>query len=165
MTKFSNFIVFLFGILLLAAISFTLVQRYFPEVDTSPKTSIVIPECDLPALRIPPGDEFRDLLNKIYNDGGVEAVRVYVEKEFVPGRTLILVPSHAAEPERERVLVDREVRRCDRHGTALLEKAPVVPRSSATLTVDDSVSLYNWQHTEIMEPFNLVAWCVYPPRA
>ncbi len=161
MTKFSSFLVFLFGALLLVVLGVTIVQRFMPGQKAPEFEGDAIPHSDLPALVIESSEVFHAQLDSLYKDhGGLDGVRGHVEKEFVPGRTLILASTYKTEPAREFVVVDREVRRCDGEGAVMFNEAPVVSRASATLRMGKDGTLQSWSRLQIEMPFVLNAWCL-----
>ena len=168
MTKFSNFLVFAFGGLLLIVAGVFLVsnllERWAPRPVSSGEATLELPECDLEPLRIEPGAQFHEHLDSIYAaTGGLGGVAGHAIKEFVPGRRLILIPLRKSDPPRSFLIVDRELRRCDRNGTALLEEAPVVQRLSSNLRMGSDSVLLTWTRPMLREPFTLTAWCVPAP--
>ncbi|CAN5892029.1 hypothetical protein BH11VER1_BH11VER1_01000 [soil metagenome] len=158
MTKFSSFLVFLFGILLLLAVGFTIVQRFLPKPPNSAAELIALPKSDLPDLLIPPTEDFYLQLDKLTEAQTLDALHDYVEREMVPGRTLILSASHKSESPRRLTIIDREVRRTNAQGVALLDKAPIVPRSSPNLRVGDEVILQTWTRRHISLPYYISVW-------
>jgi hypothetical protein len=158
MTKFSTFLVFLFGILLLLAVGFTIVQRFLPKPPKSAAEMLALPKSDLPDLTIPPNEEFHLYLDKLTESQTLDELRDYVEREFVPGRTLILAASHNSEQPRTLIIIDREVRRTNAQGVTLLDKAPLVPRSSPDLRVGDEVLLQTWSRPHISMPYSISVW-------
>lgn len=162
MTKFSSFLVFLFGILLLLAVGFTIVQRFLPAPPKSAAELIALPKTDLPDLTIPPNEEYYLYLDKLTDAQTLDALRDYVEREFVPGRTLVLAPSHKSESARRLKIIDREVRRTNAQGVTLIDKAPVVPRSSPDLRVGDEVILQTWSRPHMSLPYYISVWGIEP---
>lgn len=158
MTKFSSFIVFLFGILLLLAVGFTLVQRILPKPPKTAAEMMVMPKSNLPDLTIPPAEDFYTHLDKLTESQTLDALQDYVERELVPGRTLVLAASSKSESSRRLTIIDREVRRTNAQGVALLDKAPVVPRSSPNLRVGDEVILQTWTRAHISTPYSITVW-------
>lgn len=158
MTKFSTFIVFLFGSLLLLAVGFTLVQRFLPKPPKSAAEMIALPKSDLPDLTIPPTEDFYLHLDKLTEAETLDAVRDYVEREFVPGRTLILAASHKSESPRRLTIIDREVRRTNAQGVTLLDKAPIVPRASTNLKVGPDVIMQTWSRPHVSLPYFINVW-------
>lgn len=158
MTKFSTFIVFLFGILLLLAVGFTLMQRFLPKPPKTAAEMVELPKSDLPDLTIPTNEEFYLYLDKLAETDNLEAIRGYVEKELVPGRTLILASSHKSESSRRLTLIDREVRRTNSQGVTLMDKAPIVPRSSSNLRVGPEVIMHTWVRPHGSMPYYINVW-------
>ncbi len=158
MTKFSSFLVFLFGILLLLAVGFTIVQRFLPKPPKSAAEMLALPKSDLPDLSIPTTEDFYLHLDKLTDAQTLDALRDYVEREFVPGRTLILAASHKSEPPRRLTIIDREVRRTNAQGVTLLDKAPIVPRASTNLKVSEEVIMQNWSRPHGTLPYFINVW-------
>lgn len=158
MTKFSSFLVFLFGILLLLAVGFTIVQRFLPKPPKTAAEMFDLPKSDLPDLPIPPNEEFYFQLDKLAESQNLDAVRAYVERELVPGRTIILAPAHQSESSRKLLIIDREVRRTNAQGVTLLDKAPIVPRSSTNLKVGPEVIMQTWTRPHATLPYYISVW-------
>lgn len=158
MTKFSSFLVFLFGILLLLAVSFTIVQRFLPKPPKTAAELFELPNSDLPDLPIPPNEEFYFQLDKLAESQNLDAVRDYVTREFVPGRTIILAATHKGESSRRLMIIDREVRRTNTQGVTLLDKAPIVPRSSSNLRVGPEVIMQTWTRPHVTLPYYISVW-------
>lgn len=160
MTKFSSFLVFLFGILLLLAVGFTIMQRFLSKPPKTAAEMFDMPKSDLPDLPIPPNEEFYLNLDKLAESPNLDAVRDYVERELVPGRTIILAPSHKSESSRKLMIIDREVRRTNTQGVTLLDKAPIVPRSSTNLRVGPEVIMQTWPRPHASLPYYISVWCM-----
>src|SRR5476651_2169621 len=102
----------MFGILLLLVIAASFVMRWTaPPVANGPKAHTVPPHCDLPALNVGTVEQFAQKLDGVFESGGIEGVREYVEKEFVPGRTIVITPALSGDTPSEMALIDRELRR------------------------------------------------------
>jgi len=164
MSKFISFLVFLFGIALLVVTLFTIGQRFFePAQEETPK--VTRPASDLPTLQLGTLEEFNAKLDGLYNEQRLDAVSDYIAKEFVPGRTIILSANSVDEPNKEWLILDREVRQSLRDGGVLMEKAPVLARANATLQVDDDVQLKTWSRLGGIQPFTVTIWGVAPPSS
>lgn len=120
---------------------------------------MVIPKCDLAPLPLGTREQFLAQLDKFYAAGGLDAVRDYVEKEWVPGR-LLKGTVFAGEVSAGHI-IDREVRRCDRQGALLLDKAPVLPRVTPDNRMgQQQVSLETWTRLDNQQPYELMLWYV-----
>lgn len=160
-TKFTSAVVFTFGILLLLVIAASFVMQWTAApVENGPKARTIPPKCDMPALNVGTVEQFAQRLDSIFNTGGIDAVREYVEKEFVPGRTIIITSALAGNTPSEMALIDRELRRCDTEGAALLGVAPVLQRATATASMNDDVQLSHQSRLQLREPFYLTTWWV-----
>jgi len=159
MKQVSSFLVFSLGILLLVVSLYTLGKRLFDSPNRPAQTALEIPTSDLPALYLNTTEEFHRQLDKVYDaGGGLDSVRNYVVQEFVPGRKIVLRSNFAGEPDREFIIVDRELRRCNADGGALLEKAPIAPRLGASQQATERATLQNWTRTNHQFPFFLTVW-------
>ncbi len=158
MTKLSSFLAFLFGALLLLAVGFSIVQRFLPKPRKTAAEMMELPTSNLSALRIPPNDEFYFNLDKLTESENLDAIRDYVKREFVPGRTLILTSAYKSEPTRVLKIIDREVRRTNKLGVTLLDKAPIVPRSSSNLRVGPEVIVQTWTRPHASLPYFIIVW-------
>jgi hypothetical protein len=162
MSKFATFLVFVFGVFVMIAIAVIFTQRtFFPAPPAPPEEQIVIPECTRPSLEIGTREQFGARLSKLAAQGGLEAVKEFVEKEIVPGRALLAAGS-ASEPETERLVLDRELRSCDSEGVTPLNKPPLVPRASAALRDSAKIQIQTWPRLEGPQPFMLTIWWVAP---
>ena len=90
----------------------------------------------------------------------MQSVRSYVESAFVPGRVIILPATLPGERAAEHVLLDREMRRCDSQGVAVIEQAPVLPRAVAHLRLGDDSTIHTWRRLELPQPFYINVWWV-----
>jgi hypothetical protein len=160
MSKFSSFIVFALGFAIIAVTLVTIIQKeFFPEPPPPPEERIVIPKTDLPPLDLGTREQFLANLDQIFAAGGLSAVHDYVEKEWVPGRLLKGSVFSTSDTAAARI-IDREVRRCDRQGAALLDKAPVLSRVTPDLHVGRQGRLETWTRLESLQSFMLTVWYV-----
>jgi hypothetical protein len=160
MSKFSSFIVFAFGLVLIVGTMVAIVRtRFFPEPPPPPEERLVLPNSDLEPLDVGTRDEFLAQLDKIFLAGGLDEIHDYVEKEWVPGR-LVRASIFATQDLARARIVDREVRRCDRQGIDIMDKAPVLARATPDLHVGKSVHLETWMRAEGTESFHLIVWFV-----
>src|SRR6218665_2207125 len=120
MTKFSSFIVFLFGLALIAGMIFMIAQRFIPKEEVVVE-QLVLPKNDMPALELPSHEAYLEQLVQMYRDGHLEAIREHVVNDFMLGRTLVIKSNHPSEQDRIFVMLDRDVRRCDQQGVAMME--------------------------------------------
>lgn len=158
MSKFSTFLVFVFGIFVMVAVTVMLAQKVFsPPQQAKREERIVLPQNDMPRLDIGGSDAMAKRLDKLFAEGGIDAVKQYVEAEFATGRKILLGPGTA--PVR---IVDREIRRCDASGVALMDRPPVLPRKSATLRLDDTCTMETWTRAEPAQPYLINVWVSYP---
>jgi hypothetical protein len=163
-TKFTSFIVFLFGILLLLVIAASFIMRWIePSSSGGPKARTVPPACDLPALNVGTKEEFAQKLDSLFDKDGVDGVREFVEKEFIAGRLLIIAPTVSGELPAEMVIIDREVRLCDENGAEQMSVGPVVPRASGTPLMGDDVRLSSWSRVHLSKPLKITTWWVQRP--
>lgn len=161
MTKFSSFLVFFIGIVLLVIVGVMMVQRFLPAAKKGADAEVVVPESSLPPLIIESKEQFHARLDNIFRDvAGLSGISGFVEREFVPGRVLILAATHKSEGAREFVILDREVRRCDDDGVVLLGQPPVVPRTSKSLHMGGNGVILTWSRLQLDRPFILTTWCV-----
>lgn len=159
MSKLSSYLVFLFGLGLMGLLIFTVAQRFLQR-EKAPEVRLhEMPVSGKPALELTTYEGFVEKVGKLYKQNGMEEIKAFVEKEFVPGRKLLFKSLHASEPDRAKIVLDREMRRCDQQGVTLMELAPVVPRGGG-VKIDGKVELVTWQHTRIREPVTIVTWCV-----
>ena len=161
-TKFTSFVVFLFGILLLLVIAATFVADWLkvPVGSSGLKVRTIPPPCTLAELNVGTGEQFMQMLDSLYERGGLDAVRDYVEKELVPGRLIVITSMPATDPPVEMMLIDREVRRCDLEGSVVLSVAPVLSRATAVPVMADDVKLTSWLRLQVKEPFVITTWWV-----
>ena len=160
MSKFSSFLVFAFGLVLIVITAITIVRReFFPEPPPPPEERIEIPQTDLAPLDLGTRDQFMAQLDQLFTSGGLDAVHDYVEKEWVPGRLLRGSVFSTADVANARI-IDRELRRCDRQGAALMDKAPVLPRVSPDLHVGRKGHLETWTRIKELQSFYLTVWFV-----
>jgi hypothetical protein len=160
MSKFSSFLVFSFGILLLVVSIFKLGQGLLTQDRNVSEPEMVLPVSDLPPLHLGQTEAFHEQMDKLFANSGLDGVKAYVAQEFVPGRHIIISSSFVSEPDREYVLLDREMRRCNPDGGALMDKSPVVPRAAASLQINSKVAIHTWTRKEAPLPFYITAWCV-----
>ncbi len=159
MTKLSSFLVFAFGIFLIVAIVVLSFKQSQPVSGRPSSTSKAeLPQSDMLPLELGTPDQFIKELDKMFASGGLASVRDYVEAEMVPGRLLIYGKSVGGETPRTYRLIDRELRHCDRNGATILNKAPVLARSSAMMKVDDSVLIENWRRQDVSQPYSFTVW-------
>ncbi len=160
MSKFSSFVVFALGIGIIVVTLVTIVQKqFFPEPPPPPEEVIVIPKTDLPPLDLGTRDQFLAHIDQIFNAGGLGAIHDYVEKEWVPGRLLKGSVFSTADVSAGHI-IDREVRRCDRQGSAMVDKAPVLSRVMPDLHVGRQGRLETWTKIESLQSFMLTVWYV-----
>ena len=160
MSKFSSFLVFVFGLFLMIAVAVIFTQKsFFPPPPAPPEERLVLPVCNLPSLEIGTREQFGTRLSKVALADGLDGVKAYVEKEIVPGRSLLTSDS-AADAMEERRIVDREVRQCDGDGVAPLDKPPVVARASPNLHAPGNLRIQSWTRSEGHRPFTLTIWWV-----
>ncbi len=160
MSKFSSFVVFAFGLALIAITLVTIVRtRFFPEPPPPPEERTVVPNSALAPLDVGTRDQFLTQLDQLYTAGGLDAVHDYVEKEWVPGRLVRGGIFSTADIVGARI-IDREVRRCDHQGAALIDKAPVLPRVTPDLRVGRNGHLETWTRLQEVQPFYLTVWFV-----
>jgi hypothetical protein len=98
MMKFSSFLTFVFGVLVMLAIGYIFVEKSMNPNENNKFERTVLPESNLPALTIGSQEQFLAQLDRLYDAGGVQAVSSYIEKEFVPGRTLVIPSTYMTEP-------------------------------------------------------------------
>lgn len=160
MSKFSSFIVFALGFAIIVVTLVTIVRKeFFPEPPPPPEERIVIPKTDLAPLDLGTREQFLAHLDQLFNVGGLGAIHDYVEKEWVPGRLLKGSVFSTADVSEARI-IDREVRRCDRQGSALLDKAPLLSRVTPDLHVGRQGHLETWTKLESQQSFVLTVWYV-----
>lgn len=159
MTKLSSFLVFAFGIFLIAAILIISFKRSTPSSSSaSGNTEAVVPQSKLSPLKLGSGEQFMREMDKLFASGGMPAVRDFVETELVPGRLVIYGRADGAGAPQTYRLIDREIRRCDRGGATLLDQPPVLARSSAMLRIEDNEGLETWQRLEARQPYSITVW-------
>jgi hypothetical protein len=162
MSKFSSFLVFAFGLVLILAMAFTIVRsKFFPPAPPPPEERTLVAKSDLPPLDAGTRDQFLAQLDQLYTSGGLDAVRDYVAKEWMPGRVVRGNIFSTADVTSARI-IDREVRRCDRQGGALLDKAPILPRSTPDLHIGREAHLETWTRIKDLQSFSfyLTVWYV-----
>ena len=160
MMKFSSFLTFVFGVLVMLAIGYIFVEKSMNPNENNKFDRTVLPESNLPALTIGSQEQFLAQLDRLYEAGGVQAVSSYIEKEFVPGRTLVIPSTYMTEPAQQMVLLDREIRRSNREGAVMIEIPPVLNRVNASIHPGDDTVLRTWSRNTIQQPFNLTVWWV-----
>ncbi len=160
MMKFSSFLTFVFGILVIMGIAYIFVEKAMGPAEHSRFDRTVLPESTLPALTIGSQEQFLAQLDRLYDAGGVQAVSAYVEKEFAPGRTLIIPSTYMTEPAQQFVLLDREIRRCNSEGAVLIEISPILSRVNASIHPGDDAVLRAWSRNTLQQPYNLTVWWV-----
>lgn len=161
MTKFSTFLVFALGAVLIIIVGINTVKHFMPEPPRPGDEAAQLPPSDLPPLAVGTQAVFEVQLDRLFTEGGgVDGVKKFVEEEFKPGRELAVAPSGRMEMERRLGIVDRELRRCDRNGAVMLEQEPVVPRISAKPQVGNKGVLQSWVRPHLEVPLHLTVWCV-----
>ena len=164
MNKFSSFIVFAFGIVILAVIAMTMIRRVGETTQQKAerlrlvKTELV--KCDMPTLEIGTQEQFHQKLDSLFDAGGVAAVRDYVSKEFVPGRAISFPSNVPGDPPFLHILVDREIRRCNEDGVIIMDMPPVLSRSASNMKLGNDALIQRWSRTASHDPYNLTVWWV-----
>jgi hypothetical protein len=164
MSKFSSFIVFAFSIVILVVIAVTMVRRAVEtNVEKQERLGIVKTElvpCDLPALEIGTQEQFHQQLDRLFDAGGITAVRDFVTKEFVPGRGVSSPSNVPGEPPIVHLLVDREIRRCNDEGVIIMDMPPVLPRLATNMKLGNDALIHRWSRTSSHSPYHLTVWWV-----
>jgi hypothetical protein len=160
MTKFASFLVFALGLMLIGATIFMFVKK----VNTPPRSmranqELQLPACDLPPLELGTRDKFMEMLDSMSVTGGLGAVQKYVDKEFVPGR-LITGGQSPGGGVRAHRLIDREIRQTDREGGALLDRPPVLARSSPMMRASDESQIESWPRLNSHPAYALTVWWI-----
>ena len=99
-------------------------------------------------------------LDERFEKGGLAAVRDFVEKEFVPGRSIVMPSNVPGEPLPSFSLIDREIRRCNTDGAVVLDAPPVLARGMATMKLGNDSLIETWSRTSINDPYQLTVWWV-----
>jgi hypothetical protein len=164
MTKFSSFVVFAFGIVILVVIVFTMVSRIAETRQEKAQRlgavrTEVVP-CDLPPLSLGTQDQFNQHLDKLFGTGGMSAIRDYVNKEFVPGRTFTIPATSVGDRPFTYILVDREIRRCSSEGVIMMDVPPPLPRLVANMKLGNDAQIEHWSREASHDPFRLTVWWV-----
>lgn len=158
MSKFTSFVVFSFGLFLIGAVSVLVVQKHFFPPPLKPvEEQMRLPPTDLPPLEMEVSEEFEKSLDQMFESGGIEAVKQFVQKQFVPGR-VVRVDLPQAGPTGEVQLVDREIRPCDLNGAVMLEKPPLLPRLMVAQNMGEGVFLATWSRVDTRKQFVFNAW-------
>jgi hypothetical protein len=160
MTKFSSFLVYTFGIALIGFLVFTIVRsNFFPPPPPPVEERTLITKSELAPLEVGTRDQFSSQLDQLYAAGGLDAVRDYVAKEWVPGRLVHGSIFTVLDVTTARI-IDREVRRCDQQGSAMPNKPPVLARSAPELHIGREARLETWTRLKEMQSFYLTVWYV-----
>lgn len=164
MNKFTSFIVFAFSIVIMVVIVFTMIRRASEtKEEQAERLGIVKTElvrCDLPTLDLGNQEQFNASLDERFEKGGLAAVRDFVEKEFVPGRSIVMPSNVPGEPLPSFSLIDREIRRCNTDGAVVLDAPPVLARGMATMKLGNDSLIETWSRTSINDPYQLTVWWV-----
>lgn len=159
MSKFATFLVFLFGVFVMIAVAVIFTQRRFFAPPPPKEEKMELPESTLPELELGTREQFATMLSQLSQNGGVDAVRRFMERELVPGRALV-AREFASDKPSSRRLVDRELRYCDIEGVAPLDKPPVLPRAAPVLRMSGKVEVQTVARTEVTQPFVIRIWWI-----
>ena len=158
MSRFTSFIVFTFGLFLIGAVSWLVIQKYaFPPPAKPAEEQIKLPECSLATLETGTREDFERTLDELFESGGMDSVKAFVEKEFVPGR-MVHVDWPQAGGSGMPLLVDREIRKCNLDGVVLIEPPPILPRLMMAQIMGEEVFVATWQRVDPKRQFVVKAW-------